>query len=250
MLSKSEITRLSKLKLKKYRDSEKLFIAEGKRLVYEGINSAYKCKRVIITKEFAEKETRFLTQVSIKADLLERINPKDFTKLTSTKNPQGILAVFSLPESQDLTEEGEILIGLENISDPGNLGAIIRSCAWFGIKNVILSKDCADVYNPKVLRASMGGVFKLNLSENNDLIEIVNKLNEKDYNTVYADMEGVDYREVNYHQKTLLVFCNEAFGPSVQLKQVSKSAITIPKRGDIESLNVAAAAAVILSQLP
>ena len=250
MLSKTEISRFSKLKLKKYRDSEKLFIAEGKRLVCEGINSNYICKKVIITKEFAEKETRFMTQVRIKSELLERINVKDFAKLTSTKNPQGILAVFSLPEHEELIEETKILVGLENISDPGNLGTILRSCAWFGINHILLSRECADVYNPKVLRASMGAVFKVKITENTDLVNSIKNLKGKGYKALYADMKGLDYRKIDFDHKSIIIFSNEAFGPSPDMKKICDDAVTIPKRGEVESLNVAAAAAVILSQIP
>jgi len=248
MISKSEILAVTKLKYKKFRESKREFIAEGKRLVEEGVKSSYICKKIFLTPDFVKKETKFIKLLESYSMNIISLNNKDFLKISSTKNPQGIAALFDIPK----VEHGEIfdslIVGLENISDPGNLGTILRSCDWFGIKSVILSKECAEIYNPKVLRASMGAIFNLNIISNVDLIDTISKYGDKNYNSYYADMKGLDYREIDYLEKTIIIFCNEAFGPSKELKQVCSGSITIPKKGNIESLNVAAAAAVILSQ--
>ncbi len=249
MLSKSEIQLFSKLNLKKFRDSEKLFVVEGKRLVSEGLNSNYNCLLVAVSNQFNDNEKEFLSNLKVEGIRFEVERNKELQKMTSTKNPQGIIALFEIPKKKVSDLDDNIIIGLENISDPGNLGTILRSCVWFGIKTVFLSTNCADVYNPKVLRASMGAVFKLNLVENMDLIKTINNFKDKGYRALYADMSGKDYRSIEFNSKTILTFCNEAFGPTDELKKVCDLPITIPQKGDIDSLNVAAAAAVILAEM-
>ncbi|MCB0751999.1 MAG: RNA methyltransferase, partial [Ignavibacteriae bacterium] len=102
---------------------------------------------------------------------------------------------------------------------------------------------------PKVLRASMGAIFHLNIHENIDLINGISELKKKGFDSYYADMNGTDYREINFNEKCIITFCNEASGPTKELKNNSDYAITIPSKGNIDSLNVSAAAAVILSRL-
>lgn len=248
MVTKSEIIALSKLKLKKYRASEKQFIAEGKRLVAEGIGSNYKCNQILLTEEFKEKNNEYYRFLKSASCNISEVTKKDFSKLSSTKSPQGIAAVFARPELPEYNFSEKRIVCLENISDPGNMGTILRSCDWFGINTIFLSEDCADLYNPKVLRASMGAVFHLDIYENIDLLILHSKLKSNGYNLFIADMDGEDYREINYSSKISITFCNEAFGPSESLKKVCDNRVTIPKAGRVDSLNVAAAAAIILAK--
>lgn len=244
---KSQIQLIKKLSLKKYRESEQKFIVEGKRLVEEGLKSNFKCLKLIATNEFIQKEagySDFLKRQSLQTNI---ISSRDFSKISTTKNPQGIFAVFEIPKKVNKILNDKVIICLENISDPGNLGTILRSCDWFGIKSVLVNKDCAELYNPKVLRASMGAIFNLDIFEIMDLVKEFKELKKQSYKIYFADMNGIDYREINNKGKKIITFCNEAFGPSNDLKEVSDYSITIPKKGNIDSLNVAAAAAVILS---
>ena len=248
MLTKSEINLFSKLKQKKFRKTEKLFIAEGKRMLEEALKSNVDPKLISVTAQFAEREADFIKSLEKNKIRPETIKSKDIEKICSTKNPQGIFAVFEIPDESDYVFDDKTVIGLENISDPGNLGTILRSCTWFGIRSVVLDKECAEIYNPKVLRSSMGAVFKLNIKENINLIDTNHKLKEMNFQSLVADMKGEDYRSINFNKKTILNFCNEANGPSEDLKKVCNTSITIPGKGEIDSLNVAAAAAVILSR--
>lgn len=249
MANKSEIVQISKLKLKKYRNIERKFIAEGKRLVLEGLKSNYQCNKLLISYDFKEKEHKLLNSLQQYSDKFLILSSKEFLKVSSTKNPQGIAAVFNMPPQRIEQNSEDIIIALENISDPGNVGTILRSCDWFGINNVLLSPECADIYNPKVLRSSMGAVFNLMIEEETDLISRLSDLKRNNYKTYFADMKGMDYRTITKNEKVVITFCNEAFGPSKELEAVCDNSITIPKKGNIDSLNVAAAAAVILAQL-
>ena len=208
MLSKSEIQLLSKLKQKKFRQSEQQFIAEGKRLVSEGLKSSINCLQILISSDFRDREEKYLNKLKSHSKKMIVLSNKDFGKIANTKNPQGIAAVFQIPYAGPQLFDDKIIVCLENISDPGNVGTILRTCDWFGIKSVILSEGCADIYNPKVLRASMGAVFNLKIRENADLVKTINEVKTNNYKTYFADMEGYNYRDVDYSPKTLITFCN------------------------------------------
>ena len=247
MLTKSQIEYLKKLDRKKYRDEFKEFLVEGKRLVLEGLKSNFKCSKLIISNDFKSREETFLDDLKQSKVEIVTISNKDFDKFASTKTPQGIAAVFSVPDSELGIISDNLIVCLENISDPGNVGTILRSCDWFGVKTVLLSENCADIFNSKVTRASMGAIFNLNIIENVNLESSLIDLRKYGFKIYIADMRGEDYRNINKIEKTVLVFSNEAFGPSEEIKCISDKIITIPQKGKIESLNVAAAAAVILS---
>lgn len=246
MLTKADLKYYSGLLQKKNRKAEKKFLAEGKRLCEEGFKSNYNCEIIFYTDEFNEAEPSFLS--SYRKVRSEKLKPAEFNKLSDTKNPQGIAACFSIPQSQ-IKFSSNLIVALEGISDPGNVGTILRTCDWFGIKEVILSEECAEIYNPKTLRASMGAIFYLNISESNNFIDELKILKSKNYKIITSDMEGKNFEEFAFPQKSIITFSNEAHGPSKDLLKITDEIITIPKFGSIESLNVASAAAVVISKL-
>lgn len=248
MATKSEIKFYSALKLKKYRKLENKFLAEGKRLVEEGINSSFVCDRIFMTNEFEKANCNFVKEISKQKFPNNIISNNEFLKISSTKTPQGILAVFNIPKLKTDYDKTQTIVALENISDPGNLGTILRTCDWFGISNVLLSEDCAELYNPKVVRASMGAIFNLNILNDIRLLEEIELLQKNNYQVYVADMNGENYKKVKWQKKSVIAFGNEANGPSKELKQICNK-ITIPQKGKVESLNVAAAAAVIISEV-
>ncbi|MEJ2616389.1 MAG: RNA methyltransferase, partial [Ignavibacteriaceae bacterium] len=178
------------------------------------------------------------------------IKSQEFKKLSGTVNSQGIIAVFQIPRRAALFEQIEtnMFVCLENISDPGNVGTILRNCDWFGIDNIILLKGCAEIYNPKTIRASMGAVFHLNIF-NEIEFDSLSALKLKGYKILTADLKGKDINNFKFTGKSIIIFSNEASGPSQNLINISDYLITIPKYGNAESMNVASASAVILSRL-
>lgn len=248
MISKEKLKYYQKLHQKKYRIQEKKFIAEGKRLILEALKSDFFCEVILMTNDFAENQKDVLLSIERKSIPYQVITSKDFTKLSTTKASQEIIGIFNISHGLKEIDQNSLIVGLENIADPGNLGTILRSCEWFGVKTVILSRGCAEIWNPKVVRSSMGAVFKLNILADEDLVEIVYDLKKNNFTAYYADMNGIDYRKVNFDGKVIVTFCNEAFGPSKELREVCSNSITIPPKGNIDSLNVSAAAAVILSR--
>ncbi|MBK8943839.1 MAG: RNA methyltransferase [Ignavibacteriae bacterium] len=248
MISKTELKYLSKLSQKKYRILEKKFLVEGKRFVEEGLKSRFVCSKIFVTEHFKDNSIDTINLINSKKIEYDIINKIEIEKLTFTENPQGIIAVFEIPDKKKIEIDGKIIC-LDNISDPGNVGTILRTCVWFGIKNVFISENSVELFNPKVLRASMGAIFSLNIFDEVDLVEIIKKYKKLNYKSYIADLNGVDFKKIKFDGKSIIIFSNEAFGPTKELLNICDTKITIPKKGNIDSLNVSVAAAVILSSI-
>jgi len=250
MISNNELKYYASLLNKKYRDIENKFLIEGKKIVEEGLTSNYDYEKVFITAMFEETNPELIKEIKSFKVPLEVLKSIEFKRISDTKAPQGIAAVLkkkSTVFSHSLIKD-KILVYLEDISDPGNLGTIIRNCDWFGINNILLSKESAEMYNPKVLRASMGSVFHLNIFVDITLKEIT-PLKNYSYSFICSDVEGKDVFDFSWNDKIILFLSNESKGPSQELLSITDLKITIPRKGNAESLNVASASAIILAEL-
>ena len=250
MISKNELKYYLSFLKKKFRESGKKFIVEGKKSVYEGIESDFKCEIVFVTNKFVSEESQFINNLEYRNLKIAVLKTMDFNKVSDTKTPQGIAAVFETKKYKLnlLSLDDPLLVYLENISDPGNLGTIIRTCDWFGIQNIFLSKESSEIFNPKVIRSSMGSVFHLNIFEDVTLDEIA-VLKKSGYEFLCGDMDGENVYDINKGKHTLLFLANESWGPSEKLLSIIDKKITIPAKGKAESLNVASASAIILAEL-
>ncbi|MBZ0199521.1 MAG: RNA methyltransferase [Ignavibacteriaceae bacterium] len=248
MLTKNELKYYSSLLKKKNREVEKKFLVEGYKLVDEALNSKYRCDIIISTNAFAEREDEFIYSLQKKQIRVETVKNYEFEKISDTINPQGIAAVFAM-DKEEVFIAGEIILALEDVSDPGNVGAILRNCGWFGVTSVILSETCADIFNPKTLRASMGSVFHLSIKRSQNFIDDISKLTGEGYSILTAHLTGENIYKLTLPEKLVIVFANEANGPSMELLNASDKLIHIPKFGKTESLNVANSSAVILSEI-
>jgi RNA methyltransferase, TrmH family len=247
MISKNRLKYYASLLKKKNRALEKKFIAEGLKTIEEGLNSNYSCEVVLITEEYESVNEEFPKKYNV---IPETVEEKDFNKLTDTVTPQGIAAVFDYPAVEDVNNiKSRLIICLENIADPGNLGTIIRNCDWFGVTDIVLSKNCADTFNPKTVRSSMGSIFHLNIYDETELSEFIQIYKKKNYKVLCADTDGEDLYSYHSEGNDIIVLASEAHGPSVDILTLSDHRITIPRYGKGESLNVASASAVILSYL-
>lgn len=225
---------ISKLKNKKYRDKEKSFIIESKKLVEEAISSA-------------DVDFIFLSEnnASYKTDIDKIVLSETlFNKLSSFKNPDGFGAVVKKRESKDIKAPRVLL--LDHLNDPGNMGTIIRSAEAFGFKDIIVTTGTVDIYNEKTLRASMGSVFRLNIKETN--IEEISML-KKSYRIVAADMGGYDINKYKINEDLILAIGNEANGLSEEIRNLTETFVKIPMQGEIESLNAAIAASILMNKL-
>lgn len=250
MISKNELKDYSSLLIKKYRQQEEKFIVEGLKTVEEGLNSSYKCDAVFVTPAFIDSFPDMINILKKKIERILEIKSIDFQKISDTKSPQGIAAVFNKnhPKKNLTGLQDKYVVLIDNISDPGNLGTILRTCDWFGVYNVLILEQSVEYLNPKVIRASMGSIFHLNIYDEifeNDLKNLKNN----GYQIICSDIKGKNIFSYKAGKKTILTFSNESNGPSELVKSLADDFITIPGKGRAESLNVSSAAAIIISHL-
>ncbi len=248
MLTQKQLKYYSSLLHKKYRQKEKKFLIEGEKLVNDALNGSYKIEIAFLTNSFAEKKPDLKNRIKSFRLPFELLRDKDFEKLCDTVTPQGIAAVLKFPDKIKPYSSG-IIVCIDNISDPGNLGTILRNCEWFGFKDILVSENSAEVFNPKVIRSAMGSLFYLNIARDVNLQAQLQTFKRKGYRIICSDLNGKDIYNYTFPSKAVIVFSNEASGPSDSLREIAEDFITIPGRGSIDSLNVASASAVILSEI-
>ena len=237
MLSKNQIKFIRSLKSKKQRSIHQLFVVEGSRMVLELMESnPDELAQLIVTTDYLEKNE---IPPHFKYDLTDSIT---FKKLTNTVSPQGIMALFNQPKMA--YQEQDFMLFLDNIQDPGNMGTIIRLADWFGVKQLVCSLDCVDVFNPKVIQSSMGSIYRVPVHYL-DLQDTLRQINLPVYGA-YLDGENV-YSQV-LEPKGVLIMGNEGNGIRPELTQFISQKIMIPRFGNGESLNVSTATGILLSE--
>ncbi|QYA24159.1 RNA methyltransferase [Gramella sp. MT6] len=237
MLSKSQIKLIKSLSQKKYRNSHGLFIVEGIKGIREFLNSEFELVSIYSSGE----------NFGLKDDYLELIDDRDLKKISSLKTPQKALAVFKIPNPKQVGQKG-LIVTLDGVRDPGNLGTIIRLCDWFGVENLVCSRDTVDCYNPKVVQASMGSLTRVNI-QYLDLDEFISA--QPELPVLGTMLEGENVYKANLPDAAILVMGNEANGISDKIIDLLSKKISIPQFGRIqetESLNVATATAILLSE--
>jgi TrmH family RNA methyltransferase len=250
MITKNELKYYASLNQKKHRRIEKKFLVEGEKIVSEGLDSNFPCEIIFFTNNFLADDDGLVSFIRQRHIRTEVIGNKEFEKISETKSPQGIAGVFDIKEFQfDIKNfaKDKLVVYLDNISDPGNLGTILRTCDWFGIRNILISKNSADHLNSKVIRSSMGSVFHLNIY--NDGESFLPLFRESAYKIICSDLNGKNIFDHKLTGKSILILSNESTGPSEEILKTADIKITIPGKGKAESLNVASAAAILLAHL-
>ena len=249
MISKNTIKLIKSLTLKKYRTKENIFLVEGDKNVIEVLNSGYKIEKLFATKTFISNNENKCK----KAALLFEVEQVDIKKASLLQNPQNCLAICILPKKQIFPEKlnNNLSIYLDDIQDPGNLGTIIRICDWFNIEYIFCSPNTVDLYNPKVIQASMGSFCRTQLIET--AFENVANLAQLFRAPVYgAFMNGKNIYTEKLPKKAILVMGNEGSGINKKLESSIDIKIKIPEFSDksksAESLNVSVATAIICSE--
>lgn len=250
MLSKKQVSLIVSLQRKKSRDEEKLFVIEGDKIVKEFLASSGNVVTLIAKPEFI---ATLSTELLKSAREVIPVNYEDLKKMSSLTTPHNAMAVVDIPEVSPDT--GKILenlcVALDCIQDPGNLGTIIRSAAWFGITNIVCSENSVDVYNPKVIQASMGAILNVNVWYMG-LAGFLGKAREESIPVYGALLDGESIYSKRLGQKGVIVLGNESKGISGDLIPFITDRILIPKFTNsvhgIESLNAAMAASVIFSE--
>lgn len=249
-MTNEELKYYVKLKQKKYRDECKEFLIEGIHLTEECIKSKYYKKnliKVFIRNDFDDNILDKLKDVEI-----EQINTQGFNKLAETENSQGIIGVVQKQENLP-SQDSRIICAIENLSDPGNLGTIFRICWWFGVDNVLISRDSVDIYNSKVIRASQGAFFNLIIKEKINLPEELLNYNKNNYEIIITDLytkNSLGNYKFDKEKGYVMVFGNEANGISSEIKNIPQfTKIKIDSYSKCESLNVASSAAIIFYEM-
>jgi TrmH family RNA methyltransferase len=236
MVSDRQIKIIKSLKHKKNRIKHNLFAAEGDKTIVELILSGFNINSLYSTNSQIEDVKNSVVQLS----------KLELNKISNLSNPKNSLAVFEIPKSKDINYN-RLIIGLANISDPGNLGTIIRLCDWFGVEDLICSFDTVDCYNPKVIQASMGSISRVNIT----YLDLKNNLESNTLKTYGTYMQGDSIYEIDEIQKGVILFGNEANGINPNLSKFIHKRLSIPRFGKLkktESLNVANALSIVLSE--
>ena len=243
------IKNIRKLKEKKYRDQTGTYLIEGTKLIKEAIEENVKIKQIVVCEDCLKDdscvEQKLLYQVA-KYDCIY-VSSKIFALLTDVVNPQGMLAVIEKQNSEEEIKYTEdIIIVLDGIQDPGNLGTILRTVDSVGLSQIILSKTSVDAYNPKVVRSTMGAIFRVKIIESEDLVTTLKNMKKHKYKVVATSPSGTEnIYEMDYNKK-VIVIGNESKGVSQEILDVSDSKVKIPMLGKTESLNAGIATGVIL----
>ncbi len=212
-------------------------MAEGVKVVNEFLNSPFEVDTLFAIDDF---------KTSLSEDSIVRISVKELQKISNLKSPNKVLGLFKIPNEKPLHNKG-LIIALDAINDPGNLGTIIRLCDWFGVTELICSKDTVDCYNAKVVQASMGSLTRVSIK----YLDLESFLAATRISTFIADMNGENVYQAKLPKEAILIMGNEANGVSETIKKLVKNKISIPRFGntqETESLNVATATAILLSE--
>jgi len=237
MVSKNQIKLISGLHQKKQRSTHQLFFAEGVKVIQELLQSNFELEHLYTT------QNDFETVESSKRTL---INEQELKKISALTTPNSCLAVFKIPVENKIIETG-LILALDNIRDPGNLGTILRLCDWFGIKQIICSKETVDIYNPKVVQATMGSIARVNVN----YVDLETFLSQTELPVFGTFMNGDNIYQSALPQNGIIIMGNEANGISTEIEKMVKIRLTIPRFGELqktESLNVATATGIILSE--
>lgn len=237
MVSKNQIKLITSLQQKKYRKQEQLFFAEGVKVVQELLHSNFELQDLFTTKQ------DFLT---VPKNKVHAITEAELKKISALTTPNTCLAVYKIPKAKEMIEKG-LIVALDDVRDPGNLGTIIRLCDWFGIETLFCSEESVDIYNPKVVQATMGSISRVNVVYGN-LEAFLSQTKLPVFGTF---MDGKNIYQEKLPKEGIIIMGNEANGISSSVEKLVSDRIAIPRFGNLqvtESLNVATATAIILSE--
>lgn len=238
MVTKNQIKLIKSLHQKKYRKEHQLFIAEGVKVIGELVQSSLFLEHIYCTETL---------NFNVSPDKVTLVSKDDLKKMSALNTTSNCLAVFHCMQEKEV-DYSDLVVALDDIRDPGNLGTIIRLCDWFGIKHIICTNETVDVYNPKVVQATMGSIARVNLVYG-DLPSLIQA--ESDIAVYGTFMDGENIYEKTVSNKGIIVMGNEANGISSTIESLVTERIAIPRYGNLqqtESLNVAMAASIVLSE--
>jgi TrmH family RNA methyltransferase len=239
-ITNAQIKQVRFLQQKKYRQKYNQFIVEGLKSVDEFLKSSLPCVGV-----FGNEEVLQGFASEVEREKCFYVNNKQLEQLTGFKSAQQVIAIFEKPHLGAVDVEANVILALDEIRDPGNLGTIIRTADWFGYKEIVCSNSSVDCYNGKVIQASMGSLSRMKVH----YLDLPKFIKEQNTHTLLvADMSGENYKEFKWG-KNILLIGNEGRGASDEIRDLMSAKITIPRKGEAESLNAAISAAILLAQI-
>lgn len=245
MISKNQLKLVKALKLKKKREENALFVAEGSKTVSDILDSDLKVMQIYASSQwFADKD------ISDKV-ICTVLDDKSLQQLSFLKTAQEVLALVRIPDDKINTQkQGDLILALDGVRDPGNMGTIIRLADWFGVSQVVCSNDCVDLYNPKTVQATMGSIARVSVRYT-DLAADLQKMKSAGYKCCSAVLGGENMYTEAFDGKLVLVMGNESNGVRPEVMTLTDKHITIPDfgTGEIDSLNVATACSILLSEI-
>ena len=239
---------IRKLKEKKYRDIQNCYVIEGIKLIKEAISENAKIKEIVVCEEcISSGEIDKDTMYEIAKYNVIYVTEKVFNVITDVKSPQGILAVIEKNASnKNIDYTQDIIIALDGVQDPGNMGTILRTVDSANLNQIIISKDSADCYNPKVVRSTMGAIFRVNIIEVDNLKETLEEVKKNKFKVMVTALDTNDsIYSVDYNKK-VIVIGNEANGVSKEVQEIADEKVKIPMLGKTESLNASVAAGIMI----
>ena len=242
------IKHIRKLKEKKYRDEYNEYVIEGVKIVEEAIKENAKIKQVIVcndTTKTYEIPTHIMLEIA-KFDCIY-VSDKIFNYITQVTNPQGIMAIIEKQdENMQIDYNQDIIVMLDDVQDPGNLGTILRTVDSIGLNQIIVSKGTADSFNSKVVRSTMGAIFRLKIIEEDDLIKTIKELRKHHFKLLVTSLQTENsIYDIDFSKK-IIVIGNEANGVSKEIQDLADEKAKIPMLGRTESLNASVAAGIVM----
>ena len=252
MISKNRLKYVRSLEMKKYRKAEGVFVAEGHKLVGDLLD-VFECKYLAATSEWLSANAAWVERQRRSGVEVDEVTDEELKRASFQETPQQVLAVFKqLTYEVDVNEVArkQLCLVLDDVQNPGNLGTIVRLADWFGIEHIFCSKGCADIYNPKTVQATMGGIARVRVHEA-DLPELLSRL-DKDIPVYGTFLDGENMYGKELENRGLIVIGNEGKGVSKEVAAFVTERLYIPNypegRETSESLNVAIATAIVCAE--
>ena len=242
------VKHIKKLKDKKYRDESNEYIIEGVKLIEEAVKENAKINKIIVCED-TTRTYEIPTNVMLEIAKYECIYVTDkiFSSITQVTNPQGIMAIIEKNSTnQEIDYSQDIIIALDDVQDPGNLGTILRTVDSIGLNQIIVSKETADSFNPKVVRSTMGAIFRIKIIEVEDLKQTVKETKKHHFKLMVTSLQTENsIYDIDFHKK-IIVIGNESNGVSKEIQNMADEKAKIPMLGKTESLNASVAAGIVM----
>jgi TrmH family RNA methyltransferase len=254
-ITKAEIKFVRSLSQKKVRQEERKFVLEGWRALKEVLNSSSKVDMVAVLPRYLGDPDYegILSKLRERGSVIRELSEAELSQLADTVHAQGVVAVIQQKShalNADRLGSDSVIVAADAVSDPGNLGSIVRSCDWFDVDLLLLGRGCVDLYNDKVVRSTVGSILHLPVVEGVDLPATLGSMRQRGFSIVAFSGDGKQpYTELQPHGKVVYAFGNEAHGVGREVRAVADSVVRIPKYGKAESLNVGVACGIVLAHM-